>query len=154
MSQRATNLSVGFLMILGLLALGYLSVTFGQVTVFGEQYYPVTAVFSNVAGLQANTAVRMVGIKVGYVESIRLKNYEAEVTLMVRRSVDLPEDTIASIQTEGLLGQRYVTLKPGGLPGNIPKDGSGRIIETNPPLILENLLGEMVFGGAQNGSGN
>lgn len=146
MSQRAVNLSVGFLMILGILALGYLSVTFGQVNLLGGDYYAVEATFSNVAGLQANTAVRMIGIKVGYVESIELKDYEAHVTLRVRRSVDLPEDTIAGVQTEGLLGERYVTLKPGGLPNNIPKDGSGRIIETEPPLILENLLGKMVFG--------
>jgi len=149
MSQRAVNLSVGFLMILGILALGYLSVTFGKVNLLGGDYYPVKATFSNVAGLQTNTEVQMIGIEVGYVEAIRLKDFEAHVTLRIRRSVDLPEDTIAAIQTEGLLGERYVSLKPGGLPNNIPKDGSGRILETNPPLILENLLGKMVFGSAE-----
>ncbi len=149
MNRRPVNLSVGFLMIVGLLALGYLSVTFGEVNFLGEENYPVQATFSNVAGLQTNTAVRMVGIRVGYVESIELKDYEAHVTLRVQRSVDLPEDTIASIQTEGLLGRRFVSLEPGGLPNNIPKDGSGRIMETNPPLIIENLLGKMVFGEAE-----
>lgn len=149
--NRAVDFSVGLLMILGVACLAYLSVSFGRVNLFGQDRYPVKAVFSKVTGLKENTEVEMLGIKVGVVDSIHLENYQAHVRMLIDRDVTLPVDTQASIKTEGLLGEKFVSLSPGGLPDNIAKDGSGIIRETTPPMVLEDLIGKMVFGQAGEG---
>lgn len=145
-TQRIVNFSVGIFMVLGLLALGYLSVSFGEVNLWGDQHYEVNAEFSSVTGLQPNTAVELSGIKVGYVQEVSLEEYRAKVSLMIRRDVNLPEDTIASIRTRGLLGENYVSLNPGGLDMMIPKDGSGWIQDTQPPIAIDQLIAQFVFG--------
>lgn len=145
-TDRIIDLSVGFILILGFVCLAYLSLSFGKLNLFGAGRYDVKAVFSKVNGLNENTTVEMLGIKVGNVKNIRLKNYKAHVVLSIDQDVTLPKGTIASIQTEGLLGEKYVALSPGGMPGDIAKDGSGVISQTNPPLILEDLIGKMAFG--------
>lgn len=147
-TKRTIDLSVGFFLILGFACLAYLSLSFGQVNLFGTNRYEVEAVFSKVNGLGENTTVEMLGIKVGNVRRISLENYKAHVVMSIDRDVTLPQGTIASIQTEGLLGEKYVSLSPGGMPGNIAKDGTGQITETNPPLILEDLIGKIAFGQA------
>lgn len=149
--ERLVDTSVGFIMILGILALTYVSVSFGNVNLFGSDKYKVTAVFSDATGLNINTDVEMLGIKVGVVKDIELTDeYEARVVMSLRKDVDVPEDTIASVKTQGLLGERYIYLSPGGLPP-VPKDGSGQLFETQPPIILEDLLGKAMFGSAESG---
>lgn len=146
MTNRAVNLSVGFIMILGMLCLAYASVSFGNVSLFGQDRYEVTAIFSDATGLSPNTDVEMLGINIGEVRQIELTDkYKARVVLGIDREVDIPEDTIASVKTQGLLGERYVYMSPGALPP-IAKDGSGQIFETQPPIILEDLLGKAIFG--------
>jgi len=145
-TNRVVDLSVGFLVIIGILCLGYVSISFGNVNLLGTGQYEVEAVFSTVAGLSENTEVEMRGIRVGTVRGIRFKDYKPTVTLSIDQDVTLPQGTIASIRTEGLLGEKYISLSPGGMPGDIPKDGSGTITQTNDPILLEDLIGNMVFG--------
>mgnify|MGYP006433542121 CR=1 FL=1 len=147
--KRIVDLSVGFLMIFGVLCLLYLSASFGNVNLLGADQYTVETYFSDVTGLNENTDVQLIGIKVGHVENIKLTDdFEARVVLSIDRHVNLPEDTIISVKTQGLLGERYVALSPGGLPP-IPKDGSGQLMETQPPIILEDLLGKAIFGATE-----
>ena len=150
-TNRVVDLSVGFLVILGVLCLAYVSVSFGNVNLLGTGQYEVEAVFSTVAGLSENTEVEMRGIRVGSVRNIRLEDFKPHVTLSIDEDVTLPQGTIASVRTEGLLGEKYISLSPGGMPGNIAKDGSGKITETNDPILLEDLIGNMVFGNSGGG---
>jgi phospholipid/cholesterol/gamma-HCH transport system substrate-binding protein len=140
-------------MILGLLCLGYLSVSFGNVEFFRTEGYRVKAVFSNVTGLKINTSVEMLGIRIGAVKQIHLSDFKAVVTMTIDRSVNLPEDSIATIRTRGLLGEQYVAISPGGLEQTVARDGSGEIIETQPPLIMEEMIGKLMFGGADKKDG-
>lgn len=133
-------------MIAGITCLAYLSVSFGKVGFLQPEGYTVRAVFSNTTGLKENTSVEMLGIKIGRVSSIRLLDYKAQVTMVIDRSVELPEDSIAAIRTRGLLGEQYVSISPGGLESKIPKDGKGEILETQPPLIMEEMIGKLMFG--------
>jgi|GEM_PF-3646391 len=149
LKMRKIDLSVGVFILLGFVVLVYMSINFGDLTIFGREYYVVSTRFSNVSGLQENTEVKLLGIPVGQVDDIRLENYNPVVKLLVRGDIDLPEDTIASIRTQGLLGEQYVYLSPGGLPMDIPKDGSGVIRETESPIILEEVIGQLIFGGAE-----
>ena len=147
--MRKVDFSVGLFIIVGVIILAYMSINFGDLNIFGRNYYRVSARFSNVTGLQRNTEVEMLGIPVGRVDKIQLREFNPTVELLIREDIDLPEDTIASIRTRGLLGEQYVHLSPGGLPMDIPKDGSGEIQETESPLILEEVIGRFIFGEAE-----
>ena len=105
---------VGFFLLLGLLALGYLAVKLGKMEVVGGSGYTVQATFSNVAGLRVGTSVEIAGVDIGWVERISLKNYQAVVAFRIQDGVQLLEDSIASIRTKGLIGEQLVRISPGG----------------------------------------
>ena len=99
MTRINTEVVVGFFLLLGLLALGYLAVKLGKMEVVGSSGYTVQAIFSNVAGLRVGTSVEIAGVDIGWVEGISLKNYQAVVAFRIKDGVQLPEDSIASIRT-------------------------------------------------------
>ncbi len=144
MRRAGVEIAVGIFIIVGLLCLAYVSIKLGNVSLSGKNYYPVKAIFSTVKGLKDNTVVEISGVEVGKVDSIRLDNYEAVTTLLIRKDIKLQEDAIASIRTKGLLGEKYVEITPGGSDKLIPPDGT--IFETEPPIDLEKLIGNSVFG--------
>lgn len=135
---------VGIFVFCGLLCLGYLSVRLGNVNLTGKQHYPVKAVFSTVKGLKKDTVVEISGIEVGKVKDIRLIDYQAEVTLLIRHDIKLQEDAIASVRTKGLLGEKYVEITPGG--SDILLGSGDSIHQTEPPIDIEKLIGNFVFG--------
>lgn len=146
MKKVGVEIVVGIFIVIGLLCLAYISVKLGKVNLLGGKYYSVKAVFSSVKGLKKYTAVEIAGVEVGKVDDIKLdtENYEAVITLLIRDDVELQEDAIASIRTKGLLGEKYVEITPGGSDELIQPGGT--IIETEPPIDLEKLIGSFVFG--------
>lgn len=144
MRRAGVEIAVGIFIIVGLLCLAYISIKLGNVNLSGKNYYSVKAIFSTVKGLKNNTVVEISGVEIGKVDSIRLDNYEAVTTLLIRKGIKLQEDAIASIRTKGLLGEKYVEITPGGSDTIIPPDGT--IFETEPPIDLEKLIGNIVFG--------
>ena len=143
--ERRVNLAVGVFVVLGILALGYLSIKLGRVSFFGSSGYFVTADFTSTGGLKAGAAVEIAGVEVGRVESIQLgPEYQARVVLRVRRDVKLQDDSIASIKTKGLIGEKFVRISPGGSDKLIPPNG--RIREVEAPVDLEELISKYIFG--------
>jgi phospholipid/cholesterol/gamma-HCH transport system substrate-binding protein len=142
--DRRVNVAVGLFLVLGLLALGYLSIKLGRVSVLGASGYAVTVEFPSVGGLKAGSAVEIAGVEIGRVESIGLADYQAHVVLRVNRDVKLQEDSIASIKTKGLIGEKYVRISPGGSDKIIPPNG--RIREVEAPVDFEELLSKYIFG--------
>jgi phospholipid/cholesterol/gamma-HCH transport system substrate-binding protein len=144
MTRINTEVVVGFFLLLGLLALGYLAVKLGKMEVVGSSGYTVRATFSNVAGLRVGTSVEIAGVDVGWVEGIHLKNYQAVVAFRIKDEVQLPEDSIASIRTKGLIGEQFVRISPGGAERNLqPGD---EIKETEPPVDIMELIANYAFG--------
>jgi phospholipid/cholesterol/gamma-HCH transport system substrate-binding protein len=144
MTRINTEVVVGFFLLLGLLALGYLAVKLGKMEVVGSSGYTVQATFSNVAGLRVGTSVEIAGVDIGWVEGIRLKNYQAVVAFRIKDGVQLPEDSIASIRTKGLIGEQFVRISPGGAERNLrPGD---EIKETEPPVDIMELIANYAFG--------
>lgn len=144
MTRINTEVVVGFFLLLGLLALGYLAVKLGKMEVVGGSGYTVQATFSNVAGLRVGTSVEIAGVDVGWVEGIRLKNYQAVIAFRIKDGVQLPEDSIASIRTKGLIGEQFVRISPGGAERNLqPGD---EIKETEPPVDIMELIANYAFG--------
>jgi len=144
--KGVTEFLVGIFLLLGMISLAYLSLSLGEVTVFGKsKYYQVSAVFSSVAGLKKDAVVSMAGVEIGRVIDISLtEDKEALVRMRIRRDIKLEEDSIASIKTMGIIGDKYVMISPGASDEVIPP--GGRIMETEPPLDLEELIGKYIFG--------
>lgn len=137
---------VGLFMILGFLGFAYLSIKLGDVDLFGTRNdYPVSASFNSISGLKEGAFVEIAGVKVGKVSSINLDNddYEALVTMSINSSVKLQDDSIASIRTAGIIGDRYVSITPGGSDQYISP--GGEIEETESAISLEELISKYIF---------
>ena len=139
-----TEIVAGAFLMLGLAALGYLSISIGGVHILPRASYSVYARFSNLGDLKLRAPVKVAGVTVGKVQSIKLVDDLGEAELSIDRKVALPKDTIASISTAGLLGDSFVSLSLGGADSNL-KDGS-RITHTEPALNMADILGRFAFG--------
>jgi phospholipid/cholesterol/gamma-HCH transport system substrate-binding protein len=147
------ELSVGVFVLIGLLAVGYLAVKLGKIDFLGENTYQIKARFQSVSGLKPDARVEVAGVEVGKVAAIHLdpKTMAAIVDLKIRQSFTFSVDTIASVRTSGLIGDKFVKLSPGGMPDNL---APGEIItDTESPLEIEELIGKYVFGGVDSKSG-
>lgn len=105
--------------------------------------YRLTAVFQRTDGLSNGAQVRLAGIPVGRVaEQVLDERYRAHVTLRIDRDVALPEDSAAIIETDGLLGAKYVELQPGGAEDML--EPGSRMEYTQDAVVIEDLLAKIV----------
>lgn len=146
MKQSSVELGVGIFVLLGVLCIGYLTLRLGEVQVLGDKHYILNARFKAVTGLKPGAQVEIAGVQVGQVDAISLDPADlvALVRLKVREGIQLQDDTIASVKTAGLLGDRFIQLSPGGSdkllrPGDL-------IVETESPLDIESLISKFAFG--------
>jgi phospholipid/cholesterol/gamma-HCH transport system substrate-binding protein len=118
------------------------------------QGYEVTAEFERIDGIREGGDVRISGIKIGSViaEKLDPKTFLATLRFSIDPAVKLPDDTVAEIVSAGLLGDKYLSLVPGGSDNVIPP--GGRIKYTQSSISLENLIGQMIFSnpGAKKGA--
>ena len=107
--------------------------------------YDLTADFERVDGIRQGSDVRISGIKIGSVvtETLDPKTFLATLRLSVDPTVKLPDDTVAEIVSGGLLGDKYLSLVPGGSDKVLPE--GGKIKYTQSSVSLENLIGQMIF---------
>jgi phospholipid/cholesterol/gamma-HCH transport system substrate-binding protein len=147
--MRRVNMetAVGLFLLAGILCLAYLSIRLGKFELISGDTVPMTARFSSVAGLRAGTDVEIAGVPVGKVDSIAIREYQAIVMMQIRKGIELPDDTIASVKTRGLIGDVYISLSPGGSDRMIPP--GGRILETEAAVDLEGLIGKFIHGSAK-----
>ena len=144
MERTRVNIAVGLFVVLGILALGYLSISLGQISFLSGHGYIVTVDFPSVGGLKTGSTVEIAGVEIGRVQSIALADYQARVTLRVQSSIKLQEDSIASIKTKGLIGEKYIRISPGGSDKIIGPNG--KIREVEAPVDFEELLSKYIFG--------
>jgi len=143
MKKYSAELTVGIFVVLGIVALAYLSVRLGDVRLFGQDGYLVYAEFSSSEGLNEGSPVEIAGVEAGTVEVISLESYSSLVKMRIKDGVLLPEDTIASIRSTGLIGEKHIKLNPGGS-GTVLKNGD-RITDTEPSISIEELISKYVF---------
>lgn len=142
-SYTKTEISVGAFVITGALALGYLSFTLGGLQL-ERRSASVHAKFSSVGELKVGDPVKLAGVRIGEVTSIKLVDYAADAELALDDEIKLPDDTIASIQSAGLLGDAYVSLSPGASDRNLAN--GERILRTEPATSLTELISKYAFG--------
>jgi phospholipid/cholesterol/gamma-HCH transport system substrate-binding protein len=146
MKRYAMETTVGIFVVFGLLCVGYMTVKLGHVSLFGANTYPLFARFTSVSGLRAGSSVTMYGLEIGRVEKLSMdqKDGMAVVELDITRGIKIYDDALASIKTEGLIGERYVSIDPGGAGSLLKPDGV--ITDTQPPVDLNELIGKYAFG--------
>lgn len=134
---------VGLFVLAGLGAVAYLSINVGGLSYNGPGGLTLFASFDQTGGLKTRAPVVISGVKVGQITDIELgPDYRARATLDLDPKLALPTDTTASIQTAGLLGDRYVALQLGG-EDKLLKSGD-EITFTESAVILERLIGKLV----------
>ncbi|MBC2735789.1 MAG: outer membrane lipid asymmetry maintenance protein MlaD [Desulfobacteraceae bacterium] len=147
MKKASIETAVGLFVLIGILCVGYLTVKLGKMEILGKDYYSVDAQFDSVTGLKVGANVEMAGVPIGKVEAIALdpERQIARVRLKIQSSVVLTDDTIASVKTAGMIGDKYIKLSPGG--SDLILKAGDTIIETESALDLEELISKYVFGG-------
>jgi phospholipid/cholesterol/gamma-HCH transport system substrate-binding protein len=139
---------VGIFVVAGLLCVGYMALKLGRLGLFSEDTYVLYARFSSVSGLRAGDPVEMFGIRIGDVQHLKVDQRDkmALVKLRIKDGTKIYGDANASIKTMGLIGDRYVSVDPGG--GDSLLKPGGMITQTEPPVTIGNLIGNM-FGGVK-----
>ena len=152
--DKKLEFGVGLFVLLGLAGLAYLTIKLGAGALLGRDTYPVEARFANTGGLNNGATVMLAGVNVGRVEGIRLEpaDFSAIVEMRIRTAIQLPADTMASIKTSGLIGDKYVALSPGADEELL--EPSARITMTESALELESLISKMAFGSVKEGKGD
>lgn len=138
--------TVGIFAVICLLCVAYLTLKLGDVSMLGDNSYPLFAKFTSVSGLKVGSPVEMLGMQIGRVTGFTMdqKDQVAVVELRIGNSVKIYDDAMASIKSNGLLGDRFVKIDAGG-GGGILKPG-GTITETEPPVDILELIGKYAFG--------
>ena len=144
MDKGKLEVVVGAFVLVGVLCLGYLSVKLGKLELVGGDLYEVGALFNTASGLKPGAAVEIAGVEVGRIKSIGLKEDRALVMLAIQNGTKLYSDTIASIKTRGIIGEKYLALSPGG--GGDPLKAGETIRDTESGLDLEELVSQYVHG--------
>jgi phospholipid/cholesterol/gamma-HCH transport system substrate-binding protein len=144
MEKAKLEIMVGFFVLIGILCLGYLSIKLGKLELVGGDVYEVDAQFNTASGLKSGSTVEIAGVEVGRVRGITLSGDRAMVKLAVNNTVKLYTDTIASIKTRGIIGEKFLALSPGG--GGDPLKPGETIRDTESGLDLEELVSQYVHG--------
>ena len=154
MNRSTIDLWVGVFVVVGLGAILFLALKVGNLlTVTNAPGYHLEARFDNIGGLKMRAPVKAAGVVVGRVETVRFdpKAYEAVVTMRIDPTYQFTKDTIASINTSGLLGESYIGLDAGGDTAML-KDGE-RIMKTQSAVVIEKLIGQFLFDRASDSAG-
>ncbi len=146
MKKMNLELTVGFFLLAGFAAFVYISVQFGEFSFFSQgNNYSITADFDEISGLKKGANVAMAGVNIGKVAQISLnKDDQAEIVMEISRDVKVTDDAIASIKTQGIIGDKYVKISQGGSDDYL-KQGDF-ITETESAVDLEELISKYVFG--------
>ncbi len=145
--NTSKEISLGIFVLIGLLCTAYLTVKLGKMEVLGGDGYEISARFNSVSGLRVGASIEMSGVAVGRVTSIGLdaKTAQAVVTLYLNKDIELSEDTIASVKTSGLIGDKYISLALGGSDELLAQ--GDEIVDTESAVDLESLISKFAFGG-------
>jgi len=155
MEKRSIEILVGLFVLLGALAVAFLSLKAANLASFSlDNGYRLTARFDNVGGLKVRGAVKSAGVTVGRISRITFddKAFQGVVTLQIDKRYQFPTDTSAKILTSGLLGDQYIGLDPGADEKNLNPGDPIKL--TQSAVILEDLIGKVLFSKAAEGGGN
>jgi len=146
MKKYSKETVVGIFVVIGLACIGYMTVKLGNVGFFGDSTYSLFAKFNTVTGLREGNPVNMLGLEVGKVQKFTMdqENQQVLVEFKINKGIEIYDDAIASVKTEGLIGDKYVAVDPGG-GGDLLANGDS-ITDTNSPTDIMDLVSKYAFG--------
>lgn len=126
-------------------ALTFLVFAYSRADIGTVRGYELLAKFDRIDGLTIGSDVLVSGIKVGSVvdQYIDQETYLAVVRISIDRSIKLPEDSSAQISSEGLIGDKFLVLVPGGSDEMLA--AGDEIVFTQGSVDLIGLLGKAIF---------
>ncbi|NLZ16564.1 MAG: outer membrane lipid asymmetry maintenance protein MlaD [Desulfobulbaceae bacterium] len=146
MGNSRIEIMVGIFLVIGFLAFGWLALRLGEVSLLTQgRTYTLDAAFNNVSGLKKGSEIQLSGVTIGTVRTIRLdEDNMALVSMQLDQDVHLPVDSMASIKTQGIIGDKYIQLTLGGdtemyKPGEI-------LVDTESTVDIESLISKFAFG--------
>ncbi len=143
MYGKKTEISVGIFMMVGIACLVYLSVNLGNVDLFGSDSFMIDAKFGSIEGLEVAASVEIAGVPVGKVKRITLEENQALVQMEIKKGTKITDDTIASIRTKGIIGDKFVKLSPGGSDDLL--EDKDVLMDTESAISLEELVSKYIF---------
>ena len=145
MKNINTELIIGLFMLAGFLAFGYLSLQMGEFSILNlKKNYSLEAEFDNVSGLKVGAGIEIAGVNVGKVLDVRLNEQGlAMVTMLINQNITITTDAIASIRTQGLIGDKYIKIIQGADEEKLT-DG-GEIFDTESSIDFEELVSKYIF---------
>jgi len=149
MKSTTLELLVGLFVLIGIAAVAYLTMKLGSGSMVGGDTYVIEARFANAGGLHGGSSVLVAGVTVGRVDEVKMDSadYSAVATLRLQSDLRLPTDSMASIKTSGLIGDKFVSLSPGA--DETYLEPGTRITMTESAVDLESLIGKMAFGSVE-----
>jgi phospholipid/cholesterol/gamma-HCH transport system substrate-binding protein len=147
MNTVKLEMMVGIFMVIGIFCLGYISIKLGKMELVGGDFYTVSAGFDSVSGLKAGARVEVAGVEVGKVDRITLdakSGDRALAYLKIKNGVKITDDVIASVRTSGIIGDKFIKLKPGGSEKMLKNND--QIRETESAIDIEELVSKFIHG--------
>jgi phospholipid/cholesterol/gamma-HCH transport system substrate-binding protein len=144
-NKQHTELLVGIFMLVGIIAITFLALRLGDVGLFNNDEYVIQAKFTSASGLREGAYVEIAGVTVGKVKKIEFETetYLAVVSISIPKNILIPDDSIASIRTAGIIGDKFIKISAGGSEDMV-EEGM-EIIETEPSINLEELISKYIF---------
>lgn len=143
--KQHTELLVGIFMLIGIIAITFLALRMGDVNLFNNDQYIIKTKFTSASGLKEGAYVEMAGVTVGKVKQIVFdpETYLADVEISIQSNIKVPDDSIASIRTSGIIGDKFIKISAGG--SDTYLEPMMEIIETEPSINLEELISKYIF---------
>jgi phospholipid/cholesterol/gamma-HCH transport system substrate-binding protein len=139
-NKRKTEIIAGVFALASLALLLFMVVFVGRHENIFEKRYQITGLFKSAGGLQTGADVRLAGISVGYVTDIEFgpqKKVKVEMKISRREQQRIRTDSVATIKTMGLMGDRYIEITVGSR--NEPVIPTAGVIQTSEPFELTDL---------------
>lgn len=146
MPNSRMEIFVGIFLLIGFIALGWLALQLGEIPwLTGSKTYQLNAEFNNISGVKEGADVQVAGVVVGKVRQLRLNvDRQALVIMQLDKQLTVPVDSIASVKSQGIIGDKYIQITLGG-DESVYKPG-GTIVDTESSVDLESLISKFAFG--------
>jgi len=141
MKGLRTETKVGIFVVLGLIALAYMTIRVEKIGIGAKKGYTIFADLDSAQGLVRNSLVRIAGVDIGRVSDISLKNGKARVAMNIKKDIKIRKGAKVYIRTEGLLGEKYIEIEQGVLKENVGPDGF--IAQGAPPVDIDQVVSQL-----------
>ena len=145
MKNINTELIIGLFMIAGFVAFSYLSLQMGEFSVLNfEKNYTLEAEFESVSGLKIGASIEIAGVSIGKVAGVGLGEQGlAKVMMLINQDFKITADAIASIRTQGFIGDKYIKITQGA-DEEMLEEGD-LLFDTESSIDFEELVSKYIF---------